>query len=58
MELYRVCGEGDWEKLASKAEVSIKELRQFLEYAAIFLGNIGNYYVCFRSILSFILALI
>lgn len=52
MELYRVCSGGDWEKLASKADVSINELRQFLEYAAIFLGNIGNYYVCFRSILS------
>lgn len=54
MELYRVCDGGDWKKLASKAKVSIKELRQFLEYAATFLGNIGNYYVCFWFILSFI----
>lgn len=58
MELYRVCSGGDWEKLASKAEVSIDELREFLEYAAIFLGNIGNYYVRFRAILSFVLAYI
>ena len=33
----------------------MKELSQFLEYAVIFLGNIGNYYVCFLS--YFILSL-
>lgn len=46
LELYRVCDEGDWAKLASKAQVLMRELRLFLEYSAIFLGNVGNYYVC------------
>ncbi|KAL1978028.1 hypothetical protein VTN31DRAFT_887 [Thermomyces dupontii] len=34
---------GDWESLAEKTGVSKEDLRYFLEYAAQFLGNAGNY---------------
>lgn len=44
MELYATCS-GDWQALSSRQEVSTKELEQFLEYAATFLSNVGNYYV-------------
>ncbi|KAL2837920.1 dipeptidyl peptidase III [Aspergillus pseudoustus] len=41
--LYRSC-KGDWEQLAATANVSPEELQQFLDYAALFLSNIGNYF--------------
>ena len=44
LELYSVC-HGEWESLASRTSVSLEDLDLFLEYAAVFLGNIGNYYV-------------
>ena len=44
LELYSVC-QGEWKSLASRTGVSIESLDLFLEYAAVFLGNIGNYYV-------------
>ena len=44
LEAYRSC-DGDWSKLASQANVSQDSLTGFLEYAAVFLANIGNYYV-------------
>ncbi|KAH6608699.1 hypothetical protein Trco_002045 [Trichoderma cornu-damae] len=34
---------GDWDGLAKKAGVEGSELALFLEYAAMFLGNMGNY---------------
>lgn len=42
ISLYRSSG-GDWEGLAKKAGISETQLTQFLEYAAQFLGNSGNY---------------
>ena len=44
LEMYSVC-QGEWKSLASRAGVSIESLDLFLEYAAVFLDNIGNYYV-------------
>ena len=44
IELYRAC-DGDWIKLATQAGVSTTDLEHFLEYAAVFLANVGNYYV-------------
>ena len=37
--------QGNWPKLASWAGIEIDELRRFLDYAAVFFGNIGNYFV-------------
>jgi dipeptidyl-peptidase III len=42
MALYATCG-GNWNALAEKAGVSEEDLASFLEYAAMFLGNCGNY---------------
>ena len=41
--------QGDWDSVASKADVSVESLDLWLEYAAVFLGNIGNYYVSTES---------
>lgn len=35
--------QGEWARLAESAAVNPQELRWFLEYAAQFLGNLGNY---------------
>jgi dipeptidyl-peptidase-3 len=42
LSLYKVAG-GDWKGLAKKAGVDDAGLTAFLEYAAMFLGNNGNY---------------
>ncbi|RAH84078.1 dipeptidyl peptidase [Aspergillus japonicus CBS 114.51] len=42
VELHRACN-GDWTDLARRTDVSDEHLRYFLEYAAQFLGNCGNY---------------
>jgi dipeptidyl-peptidase-3 len=42
LSLYRACN-GDWNALAQESGVSAEDLRFFLEYAAQFLGNCGNY---------------
>ncbi|EER26060.1 dipeptidyl peptidase III, putative [Coccidioides posadasii C735 delta SOWgp] len=42
MSLYRACN-GDWKSLGEKTGVSQDETQHFLEYAAQFLGNCGNY---------------
>lgn len=44
MELYRSCG-GEWHSLASQVRVDSIEMQAFLEFAALFLANVGNYYV-------------
>ncbi|KAL3464753.1 dipeptidyl peptidase III [Aspergillus heterothallicus] len=41
--LHQSC-KGDWEQLAIAAHVSSEELQQFLDYAALFLSNVGNYF--------------
>jgi dipeptidyl-peptidase-3 len=40
--LHRAC-DGDWTALGQKAGVDSAEVRLFTEYAAMFLGNMGNY---------------
>lgn len=44
LSLHRSC-EGKWDDLAIQTGVSVDELDAFLEYAATFLSNVGNYYV-------------
>jgi hypothetical protein len=44
MALYHFC-DGQWEQLADKALVNLNEVQKFLEFAATFLSNIGNYFV-------------
>ncbi|KAK6000667.1 hypothetical protein QM012_003392 [Aureobasidium pullulans] len=43
LELYQSCS-GDWTLLMENCDVDQKNLDNLLEYAALFLGNIGNYY--------------
>ncbi|KAF3069082.1 putative dipeptidyl peptidase 3 [Daldinia childiae] len=43
MELYESCG-GDWNQFSTDYGVAVKDLEAFLEFAATFLSNIGNYY--------------
>jgi dipeptidyl-peptidase-3 len=45
MELYRAC-DGDWTALLVSTGVGRDALDRFLTYAATFLSNIGNYFVC------------
>lgn len=42
MTLHNRC-RGDWPSLAKEAQVDELDLNHFLEYAASFLGNLGNY---------------
>lgn len=42
VSLHRACN-GDWKSLREKAGVSSEDVQHFLEYAAQFLGNCGNY---------------
>ena len=44
MELYLECG-GVWEDLFGGLMLSECDMTAFLNYAAIFLANIGNYHV-------------
>jgi hypothetical protein len=44
LELYVIC-DGDWEWLARRTNLSNREINNFLDYAATFLSNVGNYYV-------------
>jgi len=48
LELYWVCVTnctGDWTKMASRYNVAMADVKSFLNYAAMFLCNIGNYFV-------------
>ena len=42
MSLYQVHN-GDWKQLQAETKISDQTLQQFLQYAAQFLGNAGNY---------------
>ena len=44
VEMHRRC-EGDWDALASQTVASSEDLKWFLEYASMFLANLGNYSV-------------
>lgn len=44
MELHRSCG-GDWNQFSEDYGVDVEDLEAFLEFAATFLSNVGNYYV-------------
>ena len=44
LEVHKSCN-GKWDDLLNCCGVSKHELDAFLEYAALFLGNVGNYYV-------------
>lgn len=41
--LYKNC-DGDWQKLAAQARLDYSDIEAFLDYAASFLSNVGNYY--------------
>lgn len=44
MALYHKC-DGNWDTLATEAQVDPTEVGKFLSYAATFLSNIGNHFV-------------
>ncbi len=44
IEVYQAC-KGDWNLLADRVKISDAALEAFLECAAVFLANVGNYYV-------------
>lgn len=46
MAMYHSC-EGEWEKLATGTQVDSNETHNFVNYAAMFLSNIGNYFVSY-----------
>ncbi|KAF9883975.1 hypothetical protein FE257_002416 [Aspergillus nanangensis] len=43
LALYQLC-DGQWERLAIESGVEMDEVEKFLDYAAIFLSNVGNYF--------------
>ncbi|GAB1211055.1 hypothetical protein ATERTT37_000167 [Aspergillus terreus] len=43
MDVYHACG-GKWDTLVSQCDITSDELTRFLEYAASFLSNLGNFY--------------
>jgi hypothetical protein len=47
MELYKMC-QGNWPSLlvGNNDPANTEHLDCFLSYAAVFLTNVGNYYVC------------
>lgn len=44
VHLHRSC-EGNWEELRDQLSIPDDELTKFLDFAAMFLGNMGNFYV-------------
>ena len=44
MELYNCCN-GQWNIYVEERLLNAEELGKFLEYSALFLSNVGNYYV-------------
>ncbi|KAF2811393.1 peptidase M49, dipeptidyl-peptidase III [Mytilinidion resinicola] len=43
MDLHHACG-GKWDTLVTQCKITSEELASFLEYAAMFLCNLGNFY--------------
>jgi dipeptidyl-peptidase-3 len=54
MALYHSC-DGQWEQLATSPQVDMTEVEKFLNYAAVFLSNIGNYFVSTYTLMSYAL---
>ncbi|RMY48594.1 hypothetical protein D0865_07990 [Hortaea werneckii] len=48
IHLYHSCY-ADWEEFGNHLHISHDELKSLLDFAAMFLGNIGNFYVSKRS---------
>lgn len=48
MDLYHAC-DGEWNTLVEQCSITSEELASFLEYAAMFLCNLGNFYVSWAS---------
>lgn len=44
IDLYHACN-GKWDTLIAQCNITSEELAAFLEYAAMFLCNLGNFYV-------------
>ena len=44
VDLYHACG-GKWDILVAQCNITFEELTSFVEYAAMFLCNLGNFYV-------------
>lgn len=44
MSLHHSCGR-DWEQLGQRLSMDKADIKEFLDYAACFLSNVGNYYV-------------
>lgn len=42
--LYHAC-DGQWEALSERTGVGMQDIDRFLDYAAAFLSNVGNYFV-------------
>lgn len=51
--LHQLC-DGDWERLAATAGVDFDHVQGFLDYAATFLSNVGNYFVRAPSVAIFL----
>lgn len=54
LELHAHCT-GNWDTFIGD-DVSEESLRKFLAYAATFLSNVGNYYVCHLGLRSMMLS--
>lgn len=49
ISLHRLCGR-DWGQLSQQLAIHKTEMEAFLDYAACFLSNIGNYYVSWSKV--------
>lgn len=52
MQLYKTCKDryrGEWHVFADACKVPRAEVNAFVQYAATFLSNVGNYYVRFTT---------
>lgn len=50
MDLHHACG-GQWNMFVEQCHITTEELDAFLEYAGMFLCNLGNFYVSFKGLL-------
>ncbi|PVH81243.1 dipeptidyl peptidase III [Cadophora sp. DSE1049] len=44
LDIHQACG-GNWNKLVEQGSMTSNDLKAFLEYSALFLCNLGNFYV-------------